>query len=106
MIRLGTYSPGSQTDILVMYLSSPSSYGIRLHSSCCGASPRLAGVGAMRTDVVFGPETITSTEYDELAALRKAQAWGTPMFQREHPQYAVAIARLEHLESRVLAANP
>jgi len=104
MIRLGTYSPGSQTDILVMYLSSPSSYGIRVHSSCCGASPRLAG--AVRRDVAFGSETITSTEYDELAALRKAQAWGTRMFQPEHPQYAVAIARLEHLEARVLAAKP
>jgi hypothetical protein len=104
MTRTGTYSPGRQIDILVMYQSSPSSYGIRLHSSCSGPLQCVAGVCEMLRDVNFEPGTITCTEYDELSALRKAQAWGTPVFQPEHPRYAAATARLQHLEAKELGS--
>jgi hypothetical protein len=100
MITTGTCSPGRHIDILVMYQSSPSSYGIRLHSSLSDVPHRVASVCATFTDVAFEPQAITCTEYDELAALRKAQAWGTPMFQPEYPRYAEAMARLEHLEAK------
>jgi hypothetical protein len=46
--------------------------------------------------------TITPAEYDELAALRKAHAWCTPMFQSSHPRYTEVIARLQELEAKVL----
>ena len=105
MITIGTYSPGRQIDILVMYQSSPSNYGIRMHASCSGTLQYGAGVCAMLRDVTFEPEAITCTEHDELAALRKAQAWGTPMFQPEHPRYAAAMARLAHLEAKELSCG-
>jgi hypothetical protein len=106
MTRTGTYSPARQIDILVMYQSSPSSYRIRLHSSFSGALRYVAGVRAVLRDVSFEPEAITCAEYDELAALRKAQAWGTPMFQPEHPRYAAAMARLAHLEAKESGSLP
>jgi hypothetical protein len=87
-----------------MYLFSPSSYGIRLRTYGSGASQGVAGVRAMERDVAFEPEAITCTEYDELAALRKAQAWGTPMFQPEHPRCAQAMARLKQLEAKELSS--
>jgi hypothetical protein len=43
-------------------------------------------------------------EYDELSALRKAQAWGAPVFQPGHDRYAEAIARLNALVAKELAA--
>jgi hypothetical protein len=85
-----------QADMLVMYLSSPSSYGIRFQSS-----PELS---VIVNDTAIKP-AITSAECDELAALRKAQAWETPMFQPRHPRYAAAIARLRQLEAKELASG-
>ena len=81
-------------DMLVMYLSSPSSYGIRFQPS-----PELC---VIVKDTAIKP-AITSAECDELATLRKAQAWETPMFQPRHPRYAAAIARLRQLEAKELA---
>jgi hypothetical protein len=82
-------------DILVLYLSSPSSYGVRLRSA--------AGRRVTLKDAASRP-AITSAEYEELSALRKAQAWDTPIFQRGHAQYAAAIARVRQLEAKELAS--
>jgi hypothetical protein len=106
MTRTAGYSRGRQIDILVMYQSSPTSYGIRLHSSNSGALQRVVGVVATLRDATVEPEAITCTEYDELAALRKAQAWGTPMFQPKHPRYAAAMTRLEQLKAKELSTSP
>ena len=103
MIRVETYSQGRHADILIMYLSSPSSYGIRLRSSPSGIPLGVAGVRTKLTGVsACEPKHITLAEYNELAALRKAQAWRTPMFQPDHPQYAAAMARLSQLEAKEL----
>jgi hypothetical protein len=47
---------------------------------------------------------ISTLEYAELAGLRKAQAWGAPMFQPGHGKYVEALARLHELEAKELAA--
>jgi hypothetical protein len=44
-------------------------------------------------------------EFDELAGLRKARAWGAPMFQPGHGKYVEALARLNELEAKELAAG-
>ncbi len=74
---------GSPGDTLAMYYMSSDEYGLRLRS----------------------PATrFTCAEHDELAALRKAQAWGAPLFQRAHPGYTAALARLAELEAKERAA--
>jgi len=83
-------------DILVLYLSSPSSYSVRLQSA--------PGLCVTRQDAAIESATITTAEYDELAALRKAQAWETPMFQPGHAQYRAVVARLRQLEAKELAS--
>jgi hypothetical protein len=50
------------------------------------------------------PSSISCLQYDELSALRKAQAWGAPMFQPGHDRYAEAISRLNALVAKELAA--
>jgi hypothetical protein len=45
-------------------------------------------------------EPISAREFDELAALRKAQAWGAPLFQPCHPNYQDALIRLKELERK------
>jgi hypothetical protein len=48
---------------------------------------------------------ISETEFDELSALRKAQAWGAPLFQCGHAKYQQTIARLRELEAKERAAG-
>jgi hypothetical protein len=50
-------------------------------------------------------EPITAHEFEELAGLRKAQAWGTPMFQPGHANYQQALARIAELETKERAAS-
>jgi hypothetical protein len=83
-------------DILVLYLSAPGRYGVRLQSA-----PALC---VMPQPIAIEP-AITSAEYDELTALRKARAWGTPLFQPGHAQYAAALTRLKQLETKELATS-
>jgi len=53
-----------------------------------------------------GPATpISPCEFDELAALRKAQCWGTPLFQPSHPNYRRTMARLTELEAKERAVS-
>jgi hypothetical protein len=47
---------------------------------------------------------INDVEFDELAALRKAQSWETPIFQPGHPNYHRTVARLAELEAKERAA--
>jgi hypothetical protein len=51
------------------------------------------------------PQPISSVEHAELSWLRKAQAWGTPLFQSTHAGYSQAIARLRELEVKERAAS-
>lgn len=78
-------------DILVLYLSSASRYGVRLQSA--------PGPCVMPQHNAIEP-AITGAEYDELTALRKAQAWETPMFRPGHAQYAAVVTRLKQLEAK------
>lgn len=48
---------------------------------------------------------IDDTEFEELAALRKAQAWGTPVFQPGHPKHQQVLARLTELEAKERACG-
>ena len=96
MISVGTAPRESQTYILVMYCSSATSYGIRL-------GDRMGDFPCSRNPVSRAQRTISFAEYDELSALRKAQAWGTPMFQVGHAKYAETIARMNELEIKVHA---
>ena len=48
---------------------------------------------------------ISEQEFDELAALRKSQCWGAPIFQPSHPSYRRMMARLRELEEKELAAS-
>jgi hypothetical protein len=56
-----------------------------------------------RNPVSRAQRAISFAEYDELSALRKAQAWGTAMFQAGHAKYAETIARMKELEIKVRA---
>jgi hypothetical protein len=56
----------------------------------------LEQVGAARVS----DEPISAREFDELAALRKAQAWGAPLFQSNHPKYHDTLIRLKELERK------
>jgi hypothetical protein len=47
---------------------------------------------ARRRAALAGPP-ITENEFEELAALRKAQGWGAPLFQPGHSKYRQALAR-------------
>ena len=80
---------------LVLYWASPAAYGLR--PTTRGADI-LGGVMSCRSAV---QDPISISEYDELTALRKAQAWGTPMFQPFHPLYAKTLTRLSELESKI-----
>jgi hypothetical protein len=103
MITAGLPPVRSQDEILVMYCSSPATYGIRMNSHCQGAFPFATGARVVSGDATRAPSAISLTEHDELAALRKSQAWGTPMFQPDHPRYAQSISRLRELEAKELA---
>jgi hypothetical protein len=103
MTNAGLPSVGPQDEILVMYSSSPTTYGIRMNS--CDASVIAFTASPPVLSRKFDRGTITCAEYDELAALRKAQAWGTPMFQPTHSRYEEMIARVRELEAKLLAAS-
>jgi hypothetical protein len=103
MISTGLPSVRPQDEILVMYCSSPATYGIRLTSHCPGVFPFPTSARVASSDAARAPSAIGLTEHDELAALRKSQAWGTPMFQPNHPRYAQLISRLRELEAKELA---
>ena len=101
MHKVGVHPPEYGADILIMYCSSATTYGVRL-KSCCSAVLPFARDPRLVTKDVTG-EPISFSEYDELSALRKAHAWGTPMFQPNHPRYQELIARLKELEAKELA---
>ncbi len=58
-----------------------------------------AGSGA-RQEAVPAVAPITEDEFEELAGLRKAQCWCTPVFQPDHPDYGRAMTRLKQLEAK------
>ena len=95
--------PESQADVLIMYCSSATTYGVRLKSCCPAILPFVRGPRLATANVTEEPNAITFAEYDELSALRKAHAWGTPMFQPNHPHYQELMARLKELEAKELA---
>ena len=99
MWKVSAHPPEYGADILIMYCSSATTYGVRL-KSCCPfvQDPRLVA-----KDGTGEPKAISFTEYDELSALRKAHAWGTPMFQPNHPRYEELMVRLKELEAKELA---
>jgi hypothetical protein len=43
---------------------------------------------------------LSDKEFEELAGLRKAQGWGTPIFQPGHPRYQETVERMSELEAR------
>jgi hypothetical protein len=85
-----------------MYCSSRNAYGIRLG---CPEPGDFQLVATSRPGVARQREAIICTELDELAWLRKAQAWGTPLFQPGHVRYVEALTRLRDLEARERAAS-
>jgi hypothetical protein len=87
-----------------MYFSSPTTYGIRMNSCVRPVSAFSASRPILSRDSVLEPRTISCAEFDELAALRKAEAWGTPMFQPNHSRYEEMIARLRELEAKELTS--
>ena len=101
MRKAGARPPESQADILIMYCRSATTYSVRLKSSCPAVLPFARDPRLVTKDVTGEP--ISLTEYDELSALRKSRAWGTPMFQPNHPRYQELIARLKELEAKELA---
>jgi hypothetical protein len=105
MISTGLPSVRPQDEILVMYCSSPTTYGIRMNSCVPSALSFRASPPVLSSGFVLEPRTISCTEYDELAALRKAQAWGTPMLQPDHSRYEETIARLRELEAKELVTS-
>ena len=100
MIGADINSPESRAEVFVLYCSSSTTYGIRLSVLRCCAPQFVTSPQVVPTDAASAPGDITFTEYDELSALRKAQAWGAPMFQPNHPRYSQAIARLNQLEAK------
>ena len=48
---------------------------------------------------------ISESEFDELASLRQAQGWGTPIFRPGHPKFERTMARLAELEARECATG-
>jgi hypothetical protein len=89
---------------LVMYCSSPTTYGIRVSAPCPALLRSVIRFPTVVAEVGRAPSSISCLEYDELSALRKAQAWGAPMFQPYHDRYEEAIARLNALVAKELAA--
>jgi hypothetical protein len=58
-----------------------------------------------RQEVAPAASAISEKEFEELAALRKAQAWGTPVFQPGHPLCQQVMARLTELEAKERATS-
>jgi hypothetical protein len=94
--------------MLVLYYASPASYGIRLRSSTSDDGGFSVKPLALPQDVAPAAGIISTAEHDELAGLRKAQAWGDPMFQARNAKYTGAMARLHELEAkeRATAGHP
>jgi hypothetical protein len=94
-----TRSADYQPDAFVLYYASAATYGIR-------ASPRRRtlppgeSIRDLAPHVRSTPRDGGFAEYQELATLRRAQAWGTPLFHADHPDHAAALARLRELEQR------
>jgi hypothetical protein len=87
-------------ETLVMYYSSAGAYGIRLRPGRSGDSHSSANLPAIPPKVARGSVAISDAEYEELTYLRKAQAWGAPLFQPGHRNYAQALARLSELQAK------
>lgn len=64
---------------------------------------RLRSTAGQRAVPAAAP--ISENEFEELAGLRKAQGWGTPIFQPGHPKYQQTRARLRELEAKERAAS-
>ena len=82
-----------RNETLVFSYFAAGRYEVRRHPS------------AARRRAVSGATPITENEFEELAALRKAQGWGTPLFQPGHPKYQQTLARLTELEAKERAAT-
>ena len=99
-------------ETLVIYISATGTHEMRrLRSQLPGqlrhAKPpadiqSLSGSGALEALTVV---TISENEFEELATLRKARGWDTPIFQPHHPQYRQAMGRLTELEAKERAAS-
>jgi hypothetical protein len=64
-----------------------------------GSNVQVSRIGGQAQATSAVP-AISDDEFDELAALRKAQAWNAPMFQPSHPSYQRAMARLRELQAK------
>ena len=84
------------SDTMVLYCASPTAYGIGLSAPHAGAQAR--------KEAMSQQELLDPLEYDEWTVLRKAQAWGAPLFETTHPEYHQTMCRLQELESKVRAA--
>ena len=92
-------------EALVMYVASPGMYRTRLDVHRAGSDLHLTNIPAAQPRKVQLPSAINDSEYEELAGLRKAQAWGAPMFQSGHPKQKEALARLNELQAKECAAG-
>jgi hypothetical protein len=54
----------------------------------------------MRQVAAAGAAPISDGEFEELAGLRRAQGWGTAIFQPGHPKYERTMARMAELEAK------
>jgi hypothetical protein len=109
------HTAASLDETLVIYYAAPDRYGIRAADGlrARGSHPWPHSHERLQLSVepavalpgltpVFAP--ITDEEFEELSSLRKARAWGTPLFQPNHPRYGQALARLQELEAKEQAA--
>ena len=87
-----------------MYYASPGIYRMRLHFLGSEIVLSAENAEANRQSAPSALPAISDTEFEELAGLRKAQAWGAPIFRSGHPNHADALARIEELETKERAA--
>jgi hypothetical protein len=71
-------------------------------TSRSGATHAASGI---RQEAAPAVAPISEDEFEELAILRKAQCWCTPVFQPGHPDYGQAMARLKQLEAKERLAS-
>jgi hypothetical protein len=97
-VRIGR----SRTETLVLYHFADGRRSIRRRPSRFILSEPRRRIVQQRTPSVT---PISESEFEELSALRKGQAWGAPLFQPGHAKYEVTAVRLKELEMKERAAS-